>query len=69
MLRLPSDLVGITTADYEPERADGDISSAMNSPCTKIKSEIGRLGVLDREFISSNNTIVAIIIGHAPYRP
>jgi len=58
-LKLPSDLAGITTADYEPNRHDGDISSAMNRPCTKIKSEIDRLGVLNREYISSNNMVYA----------
>lgn len=31
----------------------------MNSACTKIKAEVDKLGVLNRDFISSNNTVVS----------
>lgn len=45
-LHLPSDLLGLTTADYEPNRSDGDLASALNFACTQIKKEISRLGLL-----------------------
>jgi len=58
-LHLPSDLLGVNTANYDANRADGDLQSAMNSPCTHIRNEANKLGILNREFISSNNTVVA----------
>lgn len=45
-LHLPSDLLSLTTADYEPNRSDGDLASALNYACTLIKKEILRLGLL-----------------------
>lgn len=44
-MHLPSDLLGITAADYATDRGDSDWFSALNAPCAKIKSEIGRLGL------------------------
>ena len=38
-LHLPSDLAGVTTADYEPNRSDNDISSAVTSSCVLIKAD------------------------------
>ncbi|WP_227006191.1 TIR domain-containing protein [Rufibacter latericius] len=43
-LHLPTDLLGMTTADYEPNRSDNDLTSAVNVACTKIKREVERLG-------------------------
>ncbi|MCC2974700.1 TIR domain-containing protein [Massilia sp. IC2-476] len=43
-LHFPSDLLGITTADYAVDRGDGDLSSALNFACTKIEAEVNRLG-------------------------
>ena len=45
-LHLPTDLVGITTTDYESERVDGDVESALVYPCTQIQKEIDKLGWL-----------------------
>ena len=44
-LHLPSDLLGITVADYATDRGDGDWFSALNAACTKIKAEVARLGM------------------------
>lgn len=44
-LHLPSDLLGLTPADYNGERSDGNIEAAINHPCTLIKNEIKKLGL------------------------
>ena len=54
-LHLPSDLLGLTTADYEPDRSDGDLASALNYACTLIKKEISRLGLLIVSDLVKNN--------------
>ena len=58
-LRLPSDLIGITTADYDPNRTDGDLTSATNRACTLIKTEVNKLGLINRESLSTSTRIVA----------
>lgn len=45
-LHLPTDLLGITTADYEPNRSDGDLTSALNYACSQIKKEVGKHGLI-----------------------
>lgn len=44
-LHLPSDLLGLTPADYNGDRSDGNIEAAINNPCTLIKNEINKLGL------------------------
>jgi hypothetical protein len=45
-MHLPSDLIGVTTADYATDRPDGDLSSALNAACKLIKDEIARHGAI-----------------------
>ncbi|MCC9135694.1 TIR domain-containing protein [Pontibacter silvestris] len=45
-LHFPTDLLGVTTADYEPKRSDGDITSALNFACSLMKREIETLGLI-----------------------
>lgn len=45
-LHFPSDLLGITPTDYEPERTDNDLVSALNYASTQIKREINEKGLL-----------------------
>ena len=45
-LHLPTDLLGVTPADYEPNRSDGDLASAVNHACVLIKGQMERLGLL-----------------------
>lgn len=47
-MHIPSDLLGITTADYEPNRTDGDVASALNAACKLIKDRVNELGVTRR---------------------
>jgi hypothetical protein len=46
-LHLPTDLLGgMTPADYESSRSDGDLMSAVNRACTLVKAEIKQKGVI-----------------------
>lgn len=47
-LHFPTDLLGLTTADYEPNRSDQDLSSALNFACTQIKSAAKKNGLTQR---------------------
>ncbi len=42
-LHFPTDLLGLTPADYEGNRSDGNLEAAINHPCVKIKKEIARI--------------------------
>ena len=42
-LHLPTDLLGVTPADYEPNRSDGDLASAVNHACVLIKNQIEKM--------------------------
>jgi hypothetical protein len=39
-LHLPTDLLGITTADYDPDRSDDNEVAALGAACNKIRREI-----------------------------
>jgi hypothetical protein len=41
--QLPSDLLGITAAEYSPH-ASGNLEAALGPACTRIKKEVNRLG-------------------------
>lgn len=61
-MHLPSDLIGITTADYANDRPDGDLASALNSACKLIKDEIARHGIISTDLpaaITGNQRHVA----------
>ncbi|MCY9836014.1 nucleotide-binding protein [Aeromonas media] len=45
-LHLPTDLLGLTPVDYNEKRTDGNLEAAVNHPCTLIKREINKLGLL-----------------------
>jgi predicted nucleotide-binding protein len=51
-MHLPSDLLGLTTADYEANRPDNDIASALNAACKLIKDRIRELGAIARSPLS-----------------
>ncbi|WP_347157631.1 nucleotide-binding protein [Pontibacter chitinilyticus] len=57
-LHLPTDLLGITTADFEPNRSDGDVTSALNYACSLIKKEVEGLGLVRsiNTYNTSNST-------------
>jgi hypothetical protein len=38
--RIPTDLLGVTPATYDPNRDDGNLSAALNPACNKIRQTI-----------------------------
>lgn len=58
-IHLPTDLLGMTPADYDPNRSDGDLVSAINRACSLIKIEAASLGILNRSSLSESRAIIA----------
>lgn len=58
-MHLPTDLLGVTPADYEESRTDNDLVSATNRACSLIKSEVQRLGLINHAALSENKKIIA----------
>jgi hypothetical protein len=52
-LKLPSDLAGVTIADYQPH-STGNLQAALGAACTSIKNRIAELGCRPREPISGS---------------
>ena len=44
-LRLPSDLAGITTLQYKPDRKDGNLRAALGPAALEIQQRISRRGL------------------------
>lgn len=47
-LKLPTDLMGVSAATFEPHTS-GNLQSALGAAATKIEEQIARLGVRDKE--------------------
>jgi hypothetical protein len=58
-MHLPTDLLGVTPADYDANRTDGDLVSATNKACSLIKSEVGRIGLINHASLSETRKMVA----------
>jgi hypothetical protein len=58
-MHLPTDLLGVTPADYDSNRSDGDLVSATNRACSLIKSEVERIGLINHASLSESRKIVA----------
>lgn len=58
-MHLPTDLLGVTPADYDSSRSDGDLVSATNRACSLIKAEVERQGLINHTTLSESNRIVA----------
>lgn len=58
-LKLPSDLLGITMADYEPERSDDNFDAALGSACYQMEGSMKKLGSLDRKALRSTQKLIA----------
>ena len=57
-LHLPTDLLGVEPADYDPKRSDNDLISSTNRACVLIKEEVKRLGLISHINLSTNQKIV-----------
>ena len=58
-MHLPTDLLGVTPADYDANRSDGDLVSATNRACALIKSEVKRLGLINHATLSETKRLIA----------
>lgn len=58
-MHLPTDLLGVTPADFDANRSDGDLVSATNRACSLIKSEVQRLGLVNHVSLSESRSIIA----------
>lgn len=58
-MHLPTDLLGVTPADYDHARSDGDLVSATNRACSLIKSEIERMGPINHASLSDTRKLIA----------
>lgn len=56
-INLPTDLLGITPADYDANRSDNDLVSATNRACTLIKTEAKEKGCINYASISETKKI------------
>lgn len=45
-LHFPTDLLGLSPADYDGDRSDGDLTSAVNYPCVLIKKQVAEVGLI-----------------------
>lgn len=54
-LHFPTDLLGLTPADYDGNRSDSDLASAVNHPCVLIKKEVADLGLISQDLDIQKN--------------
>lgn len=52
-MHFPTDLLGLTVADYEPKRSDEDLVSATNKACALIKSAAKSKGPIQNTIINT----------------
>lgn len=48
-LHLPSDLLGLTAADYDGNRSDRNLEAAVNHPSVLIKKRVAELGLVSQD--------------------
>ena len=58
-MHLPTDLLGVTPADYDSNRSDNDLVSATNRACSLIKSEVNKLGLINHASLSETKRLIA----------
>ncbi len=42
-LHIPTDLAGLTIADFDDNRSDGDLTAALTTPCSRIETSINKV--------------------------
>lgn len=62
-LHFPTDLLGVTPADYEPNRSDNDLASAVNHACVLMKQKMEKLHTIPDIEKSSKHQKITIEVG------
>jgi hypothetical protein len=63
-LKIPSDLIGVTTATYDWPRDDKDERSAVGAACDSIRRSIREKGVSDRKTTKQISDLKSEVEGH-----
>ncbi|WP_234496759.1 TIR domain-containing protein [Vibrio maritimus] len=48
-LHMPTDLLGLNTLSYNAERTDGDLESAVSAACSKVLTQMDKLGHFEKK--------------------
>ncbi|MEM5532821.1 MULTISPECIES: TIR domain-containing protein [Pseudoalteromonas] len=59
-LHMPTDLLGLNINDYDPNRRDNELESAVNAACTRFLRQIDKLGSFDSKSKDDLNTAVGL---------
>lgn len=54
-LRIPTDLLGVTLADYDETRPKSELTAALNAPCTRIEHAMSNVGAVIEQTIESDS--------------
>lgn len=57
-LKLPSDLLGITLAEYDSQRTDHNVDAALVPACHKMDTAMKQQGVLNRIALGLNEKVI-----------
>jgi len=52
--RIPTDIIDMTPAEYEPNRKDGNLQGATGAGCTSVRQSVSRLGPRSTDIDSAN---------------
>lgn len=64
-LDFPTDLLGLTPADFDAKRRDGNLNAALGPASNKISKSINKLGILPREAAASEATLAATPVAYS----
>lgn len=62
-LHFPTDLLGVTPADYEPNRSDNDLASAVNHACVLMKQKMEKLHTIPEVSKAPKSQKISIEVG------
>jgi len=67
-LRLPTDLLGITAAEYDSDRQDGNMVAALGPACSRILRAIEKQGPIDRTVATQEPDVAVVTLQEGDVR-